>query len=352
VVSIRGALDLFRSAESVTAKPQLASYWSQQDNHLHTIVTRDFTGSGVVPVTRADGMGVPALARARHKLVSRIARLPLVVMAGGTPVEQQPLWTTRTDGVLSPWHRMAMTVDDCFWHGASLWAVERDSEGQVANAGRVPFESWRINTEGALEFLTPAGGWKVADARTVVLIPGPHEGMLNMGGGLVVRAAANLERTVQSRAANPVPLLALKQTIDSGRLEKEEVDDLIDQWDEARTAEGGATAFLPYGLDAVAMGQDDGSFLIQSRNSAAIDVARQAGVPATTVDASNVNSTLTYETAQGRNGELLDDLALYMDPITGRLSLDDVVPRGKRVAFDTSELRTITPTPTGAPVAD
>ena len=62
----------------------------------------------------------------------------------------------------------------------------------------------------------------------------------------------------------------------------------------------------------------------------------------------NVNSTLTYETAEGRNLEFRDDsIALYADPIAARLSMDDVCPPGTRVALDFAALTTPTPDPAG-----
>jgi hypothetical protein len=70
-------------------------------------------------------------------------------------------------------------------------------------------------------------------------------------------------------------------------------------------------------------------------------------------DATNAGASLTYETTAGRNGQFIDyGVGLYMDAIAARLSMDDVVPRGQRTAFDVTQLTVTSPLPTGAPTDD
>jgi hypothetical protein len=76
------------------------------------------------PVTRGMAMAVPAVAKARHLLLRRRATSPGVV-PGPTKDPEQPLWMQRTDGDLSPFHRMLWTVDDLLFYGWSLWAAKR-----------------------------------------------------------------------------------------------------------------------------------------------------------------------------------------------------------------------------------
>ena len=45
-------------------------------------------------------------------------------------------------------------------------------------------------------------------------------------------------------------------------------------------------------------------------------------------------------------------LSLYMNAITARLSMDDVVPQGSSSSFDTSDLTALTVPPTGHPRED
>jgi hypothetical protein len=71
------------------------------------------------------------------------------------------------------------------------------------------------------------------------------------------------------------------------------------------------------------------------------------------LDAVQVGASLTYETTQGRNQEWIDyGLQLYVDAVTSRLSMDDVVPQGVRSAFDLSSLTTPAAPATGPATED
>jgi hypothetical protein len=106
-------------------------------------------------------------------------------------------------------------------------------------------------------------------------------------------------------------------------------------------------------VEAKTIGSHLDKLLIEGRNADAVDVARAAGVTASSVDATAAGASLEYTTATTRNQELLDyGVTFYMDAIRFRLSQDDCVPRGHRTAFDVTEFTSLTPTPTGAPTSD
>ena len=71
------------------------------------------------------------------------------------------------------------------------------------------------------------------------------------------------------------------------------------------------------------------------------------------LDATTEGASLEYQTATARNQQWIDyGLSLYMDAIESRLGMDDVVPAGQRVAFDTAHLTTPTAGATGLPTED
>jgi phage portal protein BeeE len=93
--------------------------------------------------------------------------------------------------------------------------------------------------------------------------------------------------------------------------------------------------------------------MIAARNAASLDLARLIGVAASRIDATVDKGSLNYETTTGRNQEFVDfDLALYMTPITARLSLDDVVPRGTHVRFNLADFIAAAPSITGPVLKD
>lgn len=335
-----------RNAAHVT--PQLASPFAPTPDQLQTIVFSDVLGGDYTPLTRGVAMGVPPLARARHMLVGTIASLPLVSLTRDVVDPVQPLWCQRTDGDLSPYHRMLWTVDDLFFYGWSLWALARGAQSdgsQVAAAARVPWHRWGVGPDGVL--LVDS---QPVNADQVCLIPGPHGGVLNESSVSIRMAADNLQAAANA-ARNPVPNVDLHYTGDDEYTD-DQIDAHIARWSGKRRSQTGGVAWTNKWIEAKPMGSHDGNLLVEGRNADAVDMARIGSVPASTVDASSGDS-LTYTTDTTRNQQLLDYGAkLYMDAIAARLSMDDMVPRTRRIAFDVTQLTTLTPTPTGAPTDD
>lgn len=316
---------------------------------LTQIAWRDLLGTELQPVTRAEAMGIPAVARSRHLLTNDAARCPLEVWAGDDQVETAGDWLQRTNLPTSPQHRIVWTVDDLIFYGWSLWIVRRDGtdpQDPIVDAARCPFEWWSFGEGGQVLINS-----EPVPASQVLLIPGYHEGIL-ASSPRTIRGARELETQWAQRASNPIPGVELHQTSDD-QLTDEEIRDLIGDWKTALADSGGAVAWTPRSIEVRTHGTTATDLLVQGRNAAAIDAARAVGVPAAMIDASNVNSTLTYETLSGRNLQYVDQsLSLYLGPIEARLSLDDVTPPGTRVRANTAAVTTSPPPAAGAPAKD
>jgi hypothetical protein len=335
--------------------PAAPSAFHPGPSALEAVVWADLTGQDNVILTRAAAIAIPALARQRHLLCGTVARCPLSVLTGATPlpVESQPNWTYRTDGAVSPYHRMLWTVDDLLFHGWSLWdatrgyAAEDQRYGALLQAERVNPDRWEVD-EYTGRILVD-GEPRRPDS--VIAIPGPHEGILNFGAGALRRTIANLDAAANA-ARNPSAYLELHYTGDQD-LTDPQIETHIARWAAARRGENGGVAWTNKVLELKEHGTHEAHLLVEGRNADAVDVSRLVSSPAAMADATNAGASLTYETTEGRNGEFVDyGVGLYMDAIAARLSMDDVVPRGQRTAFDTTELRNLTPAPTGAPTND
>lgn len=338
-----------RALRIVSSQPDpamaLSSPWVT--GSLQPIVWADIFGADALAVmTREAAMSVPAMARARGLLTTSVARSPIHVYRGTEQLTEDPPWVSRTDGVISPFIRMLWTVDDLLFTGWSLWAVARGADGMPLRMDRVERSLWYIDTDGTVMVdATPV------DPSTVVVIPGPHDGVLNTGRRTLT-TAAELEQAVANTARSPVPAIDLHQTTDV-EMTSTEKQDLIAGWVAARRGDNGGVAYTNSAVEARTLGQPVESLIIEGRNASAVDVARMAGVPAALIDATNAGASLTYETTEGRNAEFLDYGVLpYMLAVSGRLSLDDVTPRGTRVAFDVTELTGPLPTATGPTTED
>lgn len=322
--------------------PQVASPWAE--GQLTAIVWADLLGADLALMTRAEAMTIPAVARARQLLATTIARLPLQTWRGNAQVEPGPAWMFRGDGPWSPWHRMAWTVDDLLFGGWSLWAAGRDAEGQVIDAARVPPDLWKFDTNGAVLVDD-----EPVDARSVLLIPGPNEGLLSFGSR-ALRAASLLEASYIDQARSPVPAVELHQ-LSGDQLDDAEAQAIVNAWS-ASMASGGV-AYTNSAIEARPHANPTENLLIEGRNAAAVDVARLTGIPAAMLDATNAGASLTYETVQGRNAQFVDyGISAFTGPIAARLSMDDVVPRGQRIVFDLSDLIAPLPAASGPALED
>ncbi|MFT4299324.1 MAG: phage portal protein [Aeromicrobium sp.] len=325
-----------------------ASPWSGPSD-LNRIVVDDILGASTPVNTRAAAMRIPAVARARNLIVSTICRCPLKPFRGGEPLPDSAApWTLRTGSSTSWQHRVAWTVDDLIFSGWSLWWRVNGADGFPLYADRIGRDRWTINADNHVEI----DGAQVPDDR-VILIPGLHEGVLSYG----VDALADTRRMyqiVRERLENPIPALDLHQT--SGEdMTREERRALLEDWRTARRAAGGAAVgYSSAAIEVRELGAGAGAdLLIEARNAASLDIARVIGVGASRLDATAPKASLNYETTNGRNQEFVDfDTALYMTPIAARLSLDDVVPAGQRIAFDTTEITDLAPSPTGPDTED
>ena len=336
------------SASVASSGISLASPWSA--GSLESLVLSDIYGVDLdLPVTRAEGMATPAFARGRHMITAAISQAPLWLYAGETRLDGEAGWLQSTTGPTSPQHRMLWTVDDLMWSGWSLWLRRNDPNdpATILDAVRCPIEWWKFGERGAVLVND-----QPVPADQVILIPGFTEGIIT-NGARTIRASRELEVAWANRAANPIPATELHHETDD-ELSPEEKREVVDDWRSAISKTGGAVVYTPRAIKVFEHGAAaGGDLLIQGRNAAAIDAARHLGIPAAMIDASNVNSTLTYETMQGRDVEFrTHTLSLYLNPITSRLSLDDVTRPGTRVAADTSQLTLPQLDPTGPVTKD
>lgn len=321
-----------------------ASPWST--GSLQSIVWSDIFGADNVPVTRAQCMAIPAVVRARHLIAGTFMRQPLKAYRGADelPTAQQPAWMYRTNGDVSPQHRMLWTYDDLIFDGWSLWAKELGRGGAILDAWRVPAEWWHFDTDGTIY----VNDEQVTEDSTI-LFPGPFEGLIEAGAH-TIRAAHNLERAWAKRVRQPIPATELHQTTDD-ELRDDEIKDLVEEWGAMLDA-GGGVAYTPSSIQLNTHGEAKTDLFIEGRNAVTLDIARMLNVPATALDASMATASLQYVTAvDGRTALHDQTFAFWATPVEARLSLDDVVPRGQRAGFDLANL-TVTPQPATGPATE
>jgi hypothetical protein len=347
-----GFFDFLRSpsatiAVAVPRPDYLASPFTE--GQLNKIVYSDVFGVNYAPISRAEAISIPAVSKARELICATIAKLPLRAsnVDGLLALDAQPAWTYRTDGTISPFMRMLWTIDDLLFYGRALWSVTRGSEGQILTAERVAIEWWKVNAQG--EILIDD---KPVNAEEVIYFPGPIEGLLDKDGR-TLRSALSVAESLETRAKSPIPVMEIHNT-GLDEIDDDEARELVRGYNAARRDPEGATVYTPASVQLIPHGDAaDGGFMTDGRNAIRLDVANITGVPAALLDGSTTTSSLTYSTQEGRRNEFVDyGLAIWIEAIAGRLSADDVVPRGQHIVFDQTDFLTTLPSPTGPDIQD
>lgn len=311
------------------------SPWTE--GQLNQFVYSDVFGDAkLYPPMRSDAMSLPAVANPRALILSELGGRPLRAIRDGVAIDRQPPWLYRTNTGVPIWHRQAATFDDWIFYGDSCWATERGAANQITDAIRIPYDDWRINSAGQIEVRIEAGSetWRAARKGEVVYLPGPFEGLLNVAAR-TIRAGLNLEASWANRAATPLPSIILSQK-EPGTLEDEEIARTVTGVAEARRNPNGSVMYVPYEYDVEVAGETDSQMFVEARNALKLDIAGFLGMDAAAVDAALPKASLNYQTQDGTQQRVENRLPFWTAPFESRLSMDDVCPRGQRIAFDFS----------------
>lgn len=319
------------------------------EGDLQKIAWSDVFGIDYAPVSRAEAMAVPAISKARDLLTDSIGRLSMrAVRKTATGADEvldrasTPRWLYWTPGAVSPYLRLAWTVDDLLFYGESLWECTVDSDNRPLTAWRVPYDQWSVD---------PANG-ELLDAdhqpygARALYIPSHTAGLLVRSGD-TLRSAISIGHTITQRSKVAVPVMEIRVTEDE--VTEQELVDLRAAYVEARADKDGAVVVTPRGVELVGHGDKaDSGFMVEGRNAMRLDVANITGVPGALLDASTATASLTYSTTEGKRSEFYDySVSPFIQTLAGRFSQDDCVPYGTRVEFDFTDQNN----PAGAPLS-
>lgn len=305
-----------------------------------------------LPLSRSQAIAIPAVSKARNLLISTIAKFPLVTLNTVGPLEpkDQPTFLYRTNSAVTPYERMAWTIDDLIFYGYSLWLLRRgaaDSSGRkpILDAEWCPTNQWTI-TDGHILV-----DEQEIDDENVILFNSPFEGLLNVAAR-TIRGAADVEASWVGRARNPIPLIELHLLDETDLTPTEIKEQIVDPWARARASENGAIGYTPSNFEVRTHGEVKAELMVEGRNAIRTDVGSFLNIRASMLDGTMGIDSLTYSTNEGEKNSFYEfDLPFWTDPIEARLSMDDVVPRGQRVRFDKYDAYH-QPIDTGTPTED
>ena len=296
------------------------------------------TPAGVAVTT---AMQVPAFVKALKTYTHTISAFPLKEYIGmdqtvARPFLNQPSPVTTYSSV------MTRTIQDLLLRDQAYWRVtSRTWDGFPASIEYMPWDQISfVPDPDYVNFPIPAYGaiylnGQPVTERDVIRFDGDGTGGWLKIGAPAINTAYALEAAVYRYAESPAPSVILKNT--GADLPAEQVDALLTAWEESRASR--STAYLNSTLETSSVGGWSPSEmqLVDARNGAAIALARLANLDPIWVGASVSGTSLVYANRIDLYKQLLDlSLSIPMRFITERLSMNDVTPRGHRVAFDTA----------------
>lgn len=341
-----------RTLAAPVSHAPLVSPLAGSTSQMSTLVWSEFYAGEVAEVTRETALMVPPIKRGRDILVGVIAGMILGEFEGDA--ETTPDWLRNTSTGISPWHRMAGTVDDLIFYDWSAWAVQRDN-GTIVDAVRIPYDRWAIDDYTGV--VTVDGN--EVDASEIIVFPGNGSGGILQSGAQTIKGYRALERSWIGRAQNPIPLVELHQETDDPLTdgttedEEDEIGRLVDEWSAARLSPNGAVGYTPHNITVKTHGTAQTDLFVEGRNAAVLDVARLLNMPAALLDGAQSTASLTYVTTEGKRSEFAAlSIPTWINPIEARLSLDDVSPKGRVIRFDQSSLVDVVAEPVNQPRSD
>lgn len=339
---VRGREEIGESLRS-RAESDPAPHVRDAQSLLSMIAAANGTG-----ISKANALQVPSLVRALNIYARTIAAFPLREKIGRDEVVARP-FLTQPNATIPYAPYMMRTVNDLCLYDRAYWRVtSRTWDNFPASVVRIPVDQatdplypWDQPSPMDMQFLW--NGVPVPD-RDLIRFEGDGNGGWLTLGATVLNTALALEAATLRYAEYPLPSIILKNT--GADLPASVVDELLDAWEAARTNR--STAYLNSTIDTITQGWSANDLqLVDAREAAGRAVARLCNLDPVWVGAGVPGSSLTYANRTDLYRQLLDvSLTPVMDIIAGRLSMNDVTPRGHRVSFDTTVFLRANPTET------
>lgn len=293
-------------------------------------------------------LSIPTITRARSMIATMVAGLDLRqyrLQWNGEEYEKVyemgESWMTRPDPKVTRQFMMAQTVSDLLMYGAACWyTTSRYSTGFPQSFEWLPMGSITTpDNQPPQYFGNPSvvqfNGVEL-DPRNVVFFLAADQGIVYTGKRSI-DIALRLDEAARRFALTEIAAGYLQQTDNSEPMSGDELGELASAWAGARRdssigALNSAVKFVEFSSDPQKLQ------LTEARQHAALELSRLVGVPAYLVSAPT-SSGMTYNNAQEQRKDLwLWGAKPYATAIAERLSMDDIIPRGRHVEFDTESI--------------
>ena len=334
------ALAIVRGQESIsrTMDETPAAAHVRESAGLYALLTNQLAGR----TNRQTAMQIPAFVDALKTYTHTISAFALREYRFDAPIVARPFLGMPSQ--IYPYASVIQrTLSDLLMYDRAYWLVtERTFDGYPSSIEVMRVEDV-IDTPAvfvgiAENYQPPADPFyylaRQVPTRDVIKFYGSGEGGWLANGATAISTAAALEAATLMYSETPIPTVALKNS--GPDLPAEQVDALLNAWEEARANRG--TAYLNNTIDAQVMGFSARDVqLVEAKNLAAVAIARLANLDPIWVGAGVPGSSLTYSNRVDLYRNLLDTaLRPIMHLFEQRLSMPDITPPGQTIKFDTT----------------
>lgn len=297
---------------------------------LYGLPTLDDYIYGRAAISRQEALAVPAVKRARDLICGGIGQFPLCLLdPDGKPQDWSLL--SQPEAGIARSVSITRIVEDMLLTERAWWHVTHVGwHGKPAEVVRLTPETVTVVPQYVSYPYGQAKVWP--EISGLIRIDSPNGGLLTASAG--IRAYIALARISMQAVDGAPPIDWFTAGDDSDDPEDDEVQDTLDDWATARRLR--RTAFVPNHLKYNRDGFNPEQLqMSDAREFAITEIARLTGIDAEELSVSTTSRT--YFNAQDRRRDRLESvLGPYMTAIEGRLTMEDVTPRGYRVVFDTS----------------
>lgn len=311
---------------------------SQIDNYLGYV--QDYS--------RAEAIQNPTISRSRDLIVSFVSGLSFEHYAEqwvGDDYEEVAIplesWMKTPDPNVTRQFLLGWTVDDLYFHSRAYWYVTSRSAttGKPLTFQWLPAADVEVLDMSGPVYPAPSKNLRFLgfelNPRDVIQFLSPIQGLLSMGWRSI-QISNRLDNAAMRFATNEITAGYLQQTPGSEPMQPEDLAELAAAWSAARkrNAIGALNASVTWHEF-----QSDPSKLqlVEARTHQIRELANVGNVPGYLVGAPS-GSGMTYQNAQESQKALYWYGAKpYIDTISQRLSMDDVLPRGRFVRLDVDD---------------
>ena len=298
-------------------------------------------------------LSLPTVSRARDLLASTISGLEFrqyIKQWNGTEYEEiyvpNESWMENPDPKVPRQFILANTVTDLWMTGRAFWAVtsRNATDGRPMSFEWLPSANIQTPDELGPQFFGMPSSIQFngvnLDPNEIITFLAPTTGLM-YSGRRAVNIATHLDQYADRAATIETVPGYLQQTAAGETMSGEELGDLAAQWAQARR-EGNVIGALNNYVNFVEFERDPLDVNAAQREYQALDLSRICSVPAYLVSAPTPGASMTYQNAsQARQDLWLFGAQMYAHAIESRLSMNDVVSRGRYVCFDTDDLLAI-----------